>query len=466
MRRPEYKYGVLAVYIAALFVQILDATVVNVALPVLSDEFGVSVTDVDAVAIAFTVALAVSIPPAGWLSDRYGSKRVFLAAIATFTVASTLCGAAATLDQLVVFRVFQGIGAGLITPVGSAMLFRSFPIEERAVAANAVLSVAVIAPATGPVLGGLIVDNLSWRWIFFINVPIELLALVLGWLWLRDDESAPAGRFDVPGFVLSSLGLAGVVFAVSIAPDTGWLDPLTLACGLGGLAAFAFLVPLELRLANPLLYLGLLRERLFRTFNLIGVFFYSGFIGLLIVLTLYLQTHRGFSATEAGLTQAPQAVGVFLLSNLAGRRLYRRFGPRPMFLTGTAGAFAFTAALVFVTDATPLWLIGVCMFLRGVAVGTVFLPMQTGIYTNVSQVHLSRATSVFNTQRQAAPAFGIAITTTVLAMSEPVGGLGPESGGLGLGAFRWAFLAAALLFVPAILFSLRVRADDAAATRA
>lgn len=221
MRRPEYKYGVLAVYIAALFVQILDATVVNVALPVLSDEFGVSVTDVDAVAIAFTVALAVSIPPAGWLSDRYGSKRVFLAALATFTVASTLCGAAATLDQLVVFRVFQGIGAGLITPVGSAMLFRSFPIEERAVAANAVLSVAVIAPATGPVLGGLIVDNLSWRWIFFINVPIELLALVLGWLWLRDDESAPAGRFDVPGFVLSSLGLAGVVFAVSIAPDTG-----------------------------------------------------------------------------------------------------------------------------------------------------------------------------------------------------------------------------------------------------
>lgn len=106
------------------------------------------------------------------------------------------------------------------------------------------------------------------------------------------------------------------------------------------------------------------------------------------------------------------------------------------------------------------------MFLRGVAVGTVFLPMQTGIYTNVSQAHLSRATSVFNTQRQAAPAFGIAITTTVLAMSEPVGGLGPESGGLGLGAFRWAFLAAALLFVPAILFSLRVRADDAAATRA
>ena len=465
MRRPEYKHGVLVVYIAALFVQVLDATIVNVALPALADEFGVSVTEVDAAAIAFTVALAVSIPPAGWLSDRFGSKVVFLGALALFTGASILCGAAATLDQLVAFRVLQGVGAGLITPVGSAMLFRAFPLEERAVAANAVLSVAVIAPAMGPVVGGAIVDNASWRWIFFINVPIGLVALVLGALWLRNDESAAAGRFDLPGFVLSSIGLAGVVYAVSIAPDVGWLDPVTLVCGLGGLAAFAVLVPHQLRLDNPLLQLGLFRERLFRTLNLIGVFFYGGFIGLLIVLTLYLQTYRGYSAFEAGLAQAPQAVGVFLLSNLAGRRLYRRFGPRPMFLAGTTGALVFSGVLVFVSDSTPLWLIGGFMFLRGVSVGTVFLPMQTAIYTNIEQAQLSRATSVFNTQRQAAPAFGIAITTTVLAMAEPAIGLGPESGGAGLGAFRWAFLASAVLFVPAVWFSSKVRSDDAIVTR-
>ncbi|MEM9468171.1 MAG: DHA2 family efflux MFS transporter permease subunit, partial [Actinomycetota bacterium] len=391
VRRPEYKHGVLVVYIAALFVQVLDATIVNVALPALAEEFAVSVTEVDAAAIAFSVALAVSIPPAGWLSDRYGSKTIFLGSLALFTAASALCGAAATLDQLVAFRILQGVGAGLITPVGSAMLFRAFPLEERAVAANAVLSVAVIAPAMGPVVGGAIVDNASWRWIFFINVPIGVVALVLGALWLRNDESAPAGRFDVPGFVLSSLGLAGVVFAVSIAPDVGWLDPLTLVCGLGGLAAFAVLVPLQLRLDNPLLHLGLFRERLFRTFNLVGIFFYAGFIGLLIVLTLYLQTHRGYSAFEAGLTQAPQAVGVFLLSNLAGRRLYRRFGPRPMFIGGTFGALVFTGVLVFVSASTPLWLIGAFMFLRGVSVGTVFLPMQTAIYSNIADAQLSRA---------------------------------------------------------------------------
>lgn len=462
---PAYKHGVLVVYIAALFIQILDATIVNVALPALADEFAVSVTQVDAAAISFSVALAVSIPPAGWLSDRFGSKKVFLLALVLFTGASALCGAAATLDQLVVFRVVQGIGAGLITPVGSAMLFRAFPLQERAVAANAVLSVAVIAPAMGPVVGGAIVDNASWRWIFFINIPIGLVALVLGWLWLRDDQSAPAGRFDVPGFVLASLGLAGVVFAVSIAPDVGWLDSVTLAFLVSGLVAFAVLVPLELGREDPLLQLDLFRERLFRTFNLIGVFFYGGFISLLIVLTLYLQTHRGYTAFEAGLAQAPQAVGVFLLSNLAGRRLYRRFGPRPMFIAGTSGALVFTGALVFVSASTPLWLIGACMFGRGVSVGAVFLPMQTAIYSNIDNAHLSRATAVFNTQRQAAPALGIAIATTALAMAEPSLGLGPDAGAEGLGAFRWAFLASTLLFVPAVWFSTKVRTADGAATR-
>ncbi len=463
--RPEYKYGVMIVYIASLFIQILDATVVNVALPALADEFAVSITNVDTVAVGFSVALAMSIPVAGWLSDRFGSRSVFLFALAVFTGSSALCGAATSLDQLVLFRILQGVGAGLITPVGSAMLFRAFPIEERAVAANAVLSVAVITPAMGPVLGGAIVDNASWRWIFLLNVPIGSAAFILSCLWLRNDESAPAGRFDFPGFVLSASGLAGIVYAVSIAPDRGWFAGSTLLFGIGGILALVLLVPVENRLENPLLHVRLLGERLFRTLNLLGVFFYGGFIGLLIILTLYLQRFRGFSAMEAGLAQAPQAIGVFLLSNLAGRHLYRRYGPRPMLIAGTSSAFVFSVLLVMVDANTPLVMVAGLMFLRGISVGAVFLPMQTAIYTNIPMPQLSRATAVFNTQRQAAPAFGIALTTTTLAFAAPSVGLGPDSGMAGLAAYRWAILVAALLLVPAMVMSLFIRSDDAGVTR-
>jgi len=431
----------------------------------MADGFGISITDVDSVAVAFSVSLAVSIPVAGWLSDRFGSRNVFLLSLALFTGASALCGVAASLDQLVAFRIVQGVGAGLVTPVGSAMLFRAFPIEERAVAANAVLSVAVIAPAMGPVLGGAIVDHASWHWIFLINVPIGTAAFVLSCLWLKNDQSAPAGPFDIPGFALSSLGLAGIVYAVSIAPDRGWLAPSTVLFATVGLVALALLVPAERRLDNPLLHLHLLRERLFRTLNLLGVFFYGGFIGLLIVLTLYLQRYRGFSAFEAGLAQAPQAIGVFLLSNLAGRRLYRRFGPRPMLIWGTFGSFIFSLGLVFVGRTTSLAVVASLMFLRGVSVGAVFLPMQTAIYTNIPMAQLARATAVFNTQRQAAPAFGIALTTTTLASVAPAVGLGPDSGAAGLAAYRWSILVAALLLLPALALSFLIRSDDAGVTR-
>ena len=187
MRRPEYKIAVTAVYIAGLFIQILDSTVVNVALPSLADEFDVDVTDVEWVIVGFGLTLAAGIPAAGWFADRFGAKRVFLSAIVIFTLASMACGLANSLDQLVTARIVQGLGAGLITPVGSAMLYRAYPLHERAKAANTVLSVAVIAPAIGPTIGGLLIETVSWRAIFFINVPIGVLAFILGFLWLFED---------------------------------------------------------------------------------------------------------------------------------------------------------------------------------------------------------------------------------------------------------------------------------------
>ena len=164
------KVSVSVVFVAAMFMNIMDITIVNVALPSIGHQFGVAETALDAVAVGYLVSLAVFIPAAGWLGDRFGSKRVLLFAIAVFTGASVLCGLADSLTELVAFRVIQGVGGGMLTPVGMAMLFRTFPPEER-VRASSILTVpTAVAPALGPVLGGLLVTDLSWRWVFFVNL--------------------------------------------------------------------------------------------------------------------------------------------------------------------------------------------------------------------------------------------------------------------------------------------------------
>lgn len=465
MHRPEYKNAVTAVYIAGLFIQILDSTVVNVALPSLADEFAVDVTDVEWVIVGFGLTLAAGIPAAGWFADRFGAKRVFLSAIVIFTVASVACGLASSLDQLVAARIAQGLGAGLITPVGSAMLYRAYPLHERAKAANTVLSVTVIAPAIGPTIGGLLIETVSWRAIFFVNVPIGALALVLGWLWLKPDEAKDPGHLDMAGLALSSGGLALGVYALSAGPDVGWLSARVLLPGLVSITALTALVQVERRVAEPVLALRLLTERLFRTCNLLGVFLYMGFVSQIFMLTLYLQRFRGYSALEAGLTSSSMPIGVLMFSNLVGGRLYQRVGPRRMLIVGTSGATVSTALFSLVGSATPLPLIAGVMFVRGLFLGSVFLAIQAAVYVRVESVDLARAASLFNAQRQAATAIGVAVIATALAAFAPLGGVGPGSGAEGLAAYQSAFLVAGLMMAPAVLVSTFIRDEDVAATR-
>ncbi len=463
--RPEYKLAVTAVYIAGLFIQILDSTVVNVALPSLADEFGVDVTGVEWVVVGFGLTLAAGIPAAGWFADRFGAKRVFLTAIVIFTLASAACGAAQSLDQLVAARIAQGLGAGLITPVGSAMLYRAYPLEERAKAANTVLSVAVIAPAIGPTVGGLLIETVSWRAIFLVNLPIGALAFILGVLWLKPDDAGEPGPLDVPGLVLSSGGLALGVYALSSGPDVGWLSSRVLVPAVVSLIALTALVFVERRAAAPALALRLLSERLFRTCNLLGVFLYMGFVSQIFMLTLYLQRFRGYSALEAGLTSSPMPIGVLLFSNLIGGRLYQQVGPRRMLIVGSIGVTVLTLAFTLVGTDTSLPLIGGGMFVRGLFLGSVFLAIQSAIYVKVETKDLARAASLFNTQRQASNAIGVAVTATALAAFAPTGGLGPTSGADGLAAYQAAFLVAGLLMVPTLIVATFVRDEDVAATR-
>ncbi|HMK63808.1 MAG TPA: MFS transporter, partial [Acidimicrobiales bacterium] len=214
-RAMNQKLAIGVVYVAALFMAIMDTTIVNVALPTLGRDFHVRSTGVDAVVIGFLVSMAVFIPASGWLGDRFGPRRVLLASIVIFTGASALCGLATGLGELSAFRVLQGVGGGLMTPVGMTMLWRAFPPAERIRASAILIIPTAFAPALGPVLGGLFVTDLSWRWVFYVNVPIGIAALVFGRVFLREQERQEPGPFDLGGFVLACVGLGSLMYGLS-----------------------------------------------------------------------------------------------------------------------------------------------------------------------------------------------------------------------------------------------------------
>jgi EmrB/QacA subfamily drug resistance transporter len=465
--RIEYKWIVAVVFVFGMFIDILDSTIVNVALPDLAREFHASTASIEWIVLGYLLSLAIWIPASGWIGDRLGTRRVFLFALAMFTLASALCGQAHSLRELVAFRVLQGLGGGMLVPVGTAMLFRAFPPIERAKASTVLILPTVLAPALGPVLGGWLVTDVSWRWIFYVNLPVGIAAFLVGFLYLRESREGIAGRFDVPGFVLSGGGLALVLFALSQGPVKGWRSlPVSLA-GTVGVVAFVLLVIVETRTRDPLLALRLFRERMFRNANILLTFTYGSFMGVIFLMPLYLQQLRHFTPLQSGLTTFPQALGVIVSSQVVGR-LYHPVGPRRLIVGGMLFMSCVTFPLVFIGLGTSLWVIRGIMFLRGIAMAFAFVPMQAATYANITPVDTGRASAIYSTQRQVAAALGVATLGTVLitrVTSANAGVHDPAALARGaLSGYHVAFLVGTCLIALAAVVGLLIRDEDAAST--
>ena len=455
--RLSPKLVVGAVFVASMFLNIMDATVVNVALPTLSRYFAVPVASVSGVVTAYLVTLAVVMPVSGWVGDRFGARSVLLGAIGLFTAASALCGVATSLPELVMFRAAQGIGGGLLIPVGMAMMFRAYPPAERIQATRLLIVPTLMAPALGPVIGGLLVDGLSWRWIFYINLPVGVAALVFGALFLPRGSEHPAGLFDLPGFLLAGTGFPLFMYALSTGATSGWGSMSVLATGVAGVVLLALFVLVELRVAAPMLRLRIYADRLFRVTNLQLTFAGAGFIGTLFLVPLFLQNGLGFSAVHSGLSTFPEALGGMIGVQVTSR-LYKRVGPRRLMIAGMCGTVVAIGGMAFAGPGNAVWLIPVLMFFTGGSFGFAMSPSQAAGLATVSAAETGQASTLLNTLRQAGGAAGVALLGTVLGAT--------GAGSADLAGYRLAFLAAAGLMLLGAGFSSLVSDADAAPTMA
>jgi EmrB/QacA subfamily drug resistance transporter len=409
----DYKWQVLLCTVFGTFMIMLDSTIVNIALPKITTVFGVGVSEAQLVVTSYMLALAIVMPATGYLGDTLGTKRLYLITMALFTGGSLLCGLAWSNPSLVAFRVIQGLGGGMMSPLGMTMLFKAVPPRER----NTVMGVyglpIILAPVLGPTVGGYLVEYVDWRVIFTLNVPVGIAGIFMGWRLLRESERVPGLKFDYPGFFLSAIAFSSLLLGLSDAPNDGWTAPhivFRLVLGFGALLAW---IVVELKSATPLLELRLFKNTLFSLSIGISFILTAGLFGSQLLLPLFLQNFRGLGAAEAGLITMWGALALAPMMPLAGR-IMDRVGLRPLLVFGlplvAATTWLFSAIDVTTTDATiKQWLV-----LRSIALGLVMMPSFTAAM-NAAPLHLmSRASSLTNVMRQVFGAFGTALFVSIL----------------------------------------------------
>ena len=407
--------AVAAVVVLGAIMSILDVTVVNVAINHLTQDFDTTLVTIQWVVTGYTLALATVIPVTGWAADRFGTKRLYLTSLVLFVGGSALSGAAWSADSLIAFRVLQGLGGGMLMPLGMTILTRAAGPGRVGRVMSIIGVPMLLGPILGPILGGWLVDEVSWRWIFFINIPIGAIALVLTARVLPRDQPAPQHGFDALGLALLSPGLALFIYGLAESSSAGGFgsSDVLVPAGAGVLLLAAFVWHAR-RAAEPLIDLGLFANRTFAASSATLLLFTIAVFGTLFLLPLYLQTVRGESAMTAGLLLAPQGVGAMLVMPIAGQ-LTDRTGVGRIVLVGLVLITGATLALTSIAADTSYWALGAILFVMGMGMGATMMPIMSGAMQTLRRAAVARASTTINILQQVGASIGTAVLAVTLA---------------------------------------------------
>lgn len=414
---PQYKWWVLANVMIGTFMAVLDATIVNVGLPKIMSAFGVGIDKIEWVLTAYLLSMAVMLPTAAWLAERFGFKRMYFAGLFFFTLGSFLCGISGEENMLIISRIIQGLGAGAIQPIGMAIITREFPPNRRGVALGFWAIAAAASVSFGPLLGGFLIDNFNWQLIFDINVPVGIMGLFATVVIQKEYRNPNVRNFDTIGFISISLFLPLILYALTesnaASNAAGWYAPHVLICVAVSIISLAVFITTELIIKEPLIDLRLLKNHNFGIANAIMFLFGIGMFGSTFLLPLYLQNSLGYTAIQAGSVFLPVGIiqGVMSpVSGLVGDKINPKI-PIILGITLLALSFYLNSQFSFLTEHNYIMLI---LYIRGFAMGMLFSPLSSVSLTEISRDHMAQASSIFNVVRQLGGSFGVAILATIL----------------------------------------------------
>jgi EmrB/QacA subfamily drug resistance transporter len=438
-----------------MFMNQLDSTIIATSIPQIAESLGESPLRLNLAITSYLISLAVFIPISGWIADRFGARRTFCWAIALFTLSSALCGVATSLSMLVAMRIVQGLGGAMMTPVGRLILIRTFPKEQLVTAMSYASMPALIGPTIGPIVGGFLTEYISWRWIFFINIPIGLLGILLSLRFIRNFRQPSSPRFDFGGFLLLGAGLALLELGIEylgrkLVPPAVDAALFLSACVLLGLYAWH-----ALKRANPVLDLTLFRLRSFRTSTLAGGLCRLAIGGVPFLLPLQLQLGFGLDPLHSGLLTFVTSIGAMAMKTVV-RRVLKRFGFRNLLAWNGVLLGLTIVGIGAFTKSSPHWLLLGYLLAYGFVRSVQFTSVTVLGYADLTPPIMSKGTSMASVVQQLCNSFGVAISAMLLALM-----VGPQ-GEPTQDDFRLVFVLVGLFPILAVIDFLRLKPGDGA----